>query len=296
MIGVLGSINLDLVVRAAHLPRPGETVVGDQVNRFPGGKGANQALAAHRAGSGLRFFGAAGADDFATLALAELRAEGVDLTHIKIATESTGIAIILVDHAGENVITVVPGANASIDLTQAQALLSALNPGDTVLLQQEIPAQTVRHVLQGARKKRLRSILNIAPIIAETGQLADLADIVIANETELAALLGINALNDEDLHHAALSRAKTHNQTIVLTLGAKGALATTAAGELFDAPSLSIEPVDTVGAGDTFCGYLAAGLDQGLPPATGAHARRRSRQPCLPHPRCPASHSARQRR
>lgn len=265
MIGVLGSINLDLVVRAEQLPVPGQTVRGDRLARYPGGKGANQALAVLRAGALLRFSGAVGSDEFAEQALAELKNDGADLSHISVQECATGIAIILLDQKGQNVITIVPGANATVSPDMAHALLQGLQAGDTILLQQEIPAPAIAAALGAAKEKSVATILNVAPIIPETAALAAQADIVIANETELAALMELELDSTTDFAQIARSRAKAHNQTIVLTLGEKGACAATPDGAVYTAAGLMIDPIDTVGAGDTFCGYFAAALDAGQP-------------------------------
>lgn len=264
MISVIGSINLDLVVRVAELPQPGETIPGHDFERLPGGKGANQALAVMRAGGELSFHGAVGNDAFAQIALSELEAEQVDLSHIEKTNSATGIAMILVSAAGENVIAIVSGANAHVDAKMAEKALNKARSNDFVLLQQEIPSAAIKTALILARAKGATSILNIAPIIAETSELAGLADIIIANETEFAALAGISVEIGEALQNAILNWAREKSQTIIVTLGGDGVVAANQQGDFFKQASLDVTPVDTVGAGDTFCGYLTAALHQGL--------------------------------
>ncbi len=263
MITVLGSINLDLIATGDKLPKPGETLTGRSFATASGGKGANQALAALRAGGDMKMVGAVGGDAFADEALAELKAEGADLSGVASRGNTTGIAVILVGGAGENVIVVVPGANGLVDEKMAQAALAGMKAGDILLMQQEIPVATLEAALDGAREKGIKTLLNIAPFSAHSVKLAAKADIVIANEGEFAGLVG-KELSGAELRQAVAERARQSAQTLVVTLGGEGALAAMPDGESFGVPAPRIDPVDTVGAGDTFCGFLAAGLDMGL--------------------------------
>jgi len=262
MITIAGSINLDLVARVDHLPAPGETVSGVGYAEAPGGKGANQALAARRAGHTVRMVGCTGEDANAGAALSLLNGAGVDLGAVRrLAEEPTGVALILVDAAtGENQIAVVPGANARV-LDGADG--PALSPGEALLLQMEIPDAAVARALDAARSAGAVSYLNIAPFRPAASELARHADVVIANETEFAALTGAIGLADGSIDAQMTRLAADLDAAIVLTLGADGAVAATADG-LARAASPAIEPVDTVGAGDTFCGYLAAARAEGL--------------------------------
>ncbi|HEV7277772.1 MAG TPA: ribokinase [Devosiaceae bacterium] len=260
MITVLGSVNLDLIGTVSRIPQPGETVPGGAFATAAGGKGANQALAARRAGAAVRMVGAAGEDSFADEALTLLRAGGVELSQLKLVAGPTGIAMILVDSRGENVIAILPGANGAVGPAEADAALAGLGPGDVLLLQQEIPQATTARALELARTQGVTSILNTAPFLDDTQVLARSAAIVVANETEFALLSGGEA---SPLEEAMRQWAEANGQTVIVTLGPEGAWATHA-GRILKVPALPIEPVDTVGAGDTFCGYLAAGLDAGL--------------------------------
>lgn len=259
MVVVLGSTNLDQIGTVSRLPRPGETVSGRDFSMAPGGKGANQALAARRAGAAVSHFSAVGSDAFAPLALDLLAQDGVDLSGVATAQTHTGIAMILVDAGGENVIAVLPGANAAVGPAQVDAALAACGPDGVLMLQQEIPVETNRLALERAGALGIRTILNIAPFIPETASLAGLASILIANETEFALLAGDfgDRLNDTMLRLAA-----ERDQVIIVTLGADGARIASD-GRLISVPSWPVEVVDTVGAGDTFCGYLAASLESG---------------------------------
>lgn len=260
MITVLGSTNLDLIGTVSRIPKPGETVPGDKFSMAAGGKGANQALAARRAGAEVRMFAAAGTDNFADEALKLLNQDGVDLTHVRRVEGPTGIAMIFVDEAGENVIAILPGANGTMSPDDADAALKGLGIGSVLMLQQEIPQAATERALELAKAQGVVSILNTAPFLKTTKAVVEQASIVIANETEFELLSGAGI---NHIEQAMDDWARTHNQTLIVTLGSEGAHAATPTGS-FRVPALKVEPVDTVGAGDTFCGYLAAGLDKGL--------------------------------
>ncbi|TIL52002.1 ribokinase [Mesorhizobium sp.] len=262
MIIVVGSINLDLIANVDRLPAPGETVRGSGFSTAPGGKGANQALAAARAGAKVRMVGAVGKDNFANEALALLRDCKIDLSGVGETFASTGTALIMVADDGENIIAVVPGANDSVvtgDLSKA-----FMKKGDVVLLQQEIPLQTVDAALDAARAAGAVTVLNTAPFRAEAAAFLAKADYVVANETEFDLYGEALSLSGRDRPARMRDFAGTTGRTIVVTLGGDGVLAATPA-DLLMVPALNITPVDTVGAGDTFCGYFAAGLSSGLP-------------------------------
>ncbi|MET3599872.1 ribokinase [Martelella mangrovi] len=270
MITVFGSVNMDLTATANRLPYPGETVGGNGFVTAAGGKGANQALAACRAGAHVRMAGAVGDDDFAEPALALLREGGVDLGGVETVAGTTGIAVILVGGDGENMITVVPGANGTLQAQQAEDAIAEMTPGDTVMLQLEIPAIAVERALNCARERGVRSILNVAPLTEDAVRLGRMADIVVANETEFELLAGTE-IRDAEARRATLAALHAETgQTFVVTLGGEGAIAIEN-GRFFSASGLAIEPIDTVGAGDTFCGYLAAGLDAGLSLSDAMH-------------------------
>jgi ribokinase len=263
MITVFGSINMDLIATTARLPKPGETVAGTGFSTAAGGKGANQALAARRAGATVRMAGAVGSDSFADGALALLKQAGTDLSLTKTVSEPTGTAHILVGGDGENVIVVVASANGTVSTDDATATLERMAAGDTLMLQLEIPAESVERALVMAKEKGVTSIINIAPLTKDAARLGRMADIVIANETEFELLAGREGLSSEARIEAMQSLSRETGQTVIVTLGAEGVVAVRN-GNVHRAKGLKIEPVDTVGAGDTFCGYLAAGLDAGL--------------------------------
>ncbi len=261
MITVVGSINLDLIATVNRLPAPGETVPGGDFKSAPGGKGANQALAAARAGAKVCMVGSVGRDAFAGEATAFLKEGGVELSGVAEVHAATGIALILVGTDGENMIAVVPGANGSVvpgDLAKAQ-----FNKGDIVLLQHEIPLSTVDAALDAARKAGAVTMLNTAPFRAEAASFVGKADYVVANETEFDLYAEALALPAGQRPERMREFARRTGATIIVTLGGEGVLAAKG-DELIRADALKITPVDTVGAGDTFCGYLAAGLSAGL--------------------------------
>jgi len=260
MITVFGSINVDLVCRVAKAPLPGETVLGSDYRLIPGGKGANQALAARRAGASVRLVGAIGDDDLGKVALSELAAGGVDLTSVRRRHGTTGLAIITVDELGENTIVVSPGANAAARAADLGA--DAFSSGDTLLLQMEVPFAEGRAAAEAARAAGARVILSIAPFSPLAPDDLAPVSVIIVNEHEAADLarhLGLSARGEQA---TVTALARRLDRTVIATLGAEGAIAAGPEG-VVRVPSLSVTPVDTTGAGDTFCGVLAAYLDEG---------------------------------
>lgn len=261
MIVVFGSINIDLVTRAAKIPAPGETVLGGDYIAIPGGKGANQALAARRAGAKVALVGAYGADGFADPALALLRRDGVDLTASRRTEKPTGAAFIVVDDNGENAIVVASGANSEARAAQLDAL--AMGEGDLLLLQRETPIAEVEAAASSARRRGARVMLNAAPAGPISSTLIGALDYLCVNENEariVGAALGVKAEEPE----AILGEIeRTRGVATIVTLGAAGAVGFHA-GRRFAAPAPTVEVVDTTGAGDTFVGAFAAALDRGL--------------------------------
>jgi len=251
MILVFGSINLDVLVPVPRLPRPGETVLGRDYALMPGGKGANQALAARRAGASVRLAGAIGEDAFAALALADLRTAGIDLDLVRVVGRPTGCAAIMVGEGGENLIAVASGANR--DAVAADVPDAALGPGTLLVCQMEVPAAETAAVIRRARAAGSRVLLNLAPALPLDPTLFAEIDVLVANRGEAASLGGDPA-----------PLARVLRQALVVTSGAEGATAFLADGDVIPVPALNIAAVDTTGAGDTFVGVLAAGLDEGL--------------------------------
>ena len=261
MIIVFGSLSVDFVTRVKRIPAPGETVLGGVYEMIPGGKGANQALAARRAGAEVAFIGAVGPDSFAEPAQALMRADGVDLSGVIVAQAPTGAAFIAVDDNGENAIVVASGANAQARAGQLDA--RALGPGDWMLLQRETPPAQVEAAAARAKKAGAGVVLNLAPAGPPGADLLGLLDVLIVNEHEALTLgeaLGLTTQSPEDV--ARHVDAHLHVATIV-TLGAAGAVAW-ANGVRDAAPAPAVSVVDTTGAGDTFVGAFGAALDRRL--------------------------------
>ncbi|WP_130619797.1 ribokinase [Dyella amyloliquefaciens] len=265
---VIGSANLDFVVRASHVPAPGETVLGREFTTHPGGKGANQAVACARAGgASTRMLLALGDDAHALPLETSLRDAGVELVVMR-AKAPTGVAFVCLSGTAENAITVAPGANLSLQPHHLPSLTGVSH----LLMQLESPLESVIAWARSAREAGVVTVLNAAPAQALSRDTLALVDILIVNEPELVQLTGIHDLD------GALD--SLDNACVVVTLGARGCLAR-ANGERFVQPAFAIDPVDTTGAGDTFCGTLVAALSRGLP-LTGAlrHATAASALAC----------------
>ena len=260
MITTFGSINCDLVVSVERLPRAGETVKGPDYQMFAGGKGANQALAARRAGAEVRFVGAVGRDGFAETALSGLAAGGVNLDGVRTLDGPTGVALIAVDRRGENQIVVASGANARVDAGWVSA---GLNVDDVLLTQLEVPIGETVKAVKAAEELGATSILNAAPFAALPADMLRALSILIVNQQEaatLAAQLDLPA-DPRDFPPALFERFGTR---AVFTLGADGAAGFDGYNRIaVTAPA--IKPVDTTGAGDAFTGVFAAALDDQKP-------------------------------
>lgn len=269
---VLGSINMDAVMTVARLPRRGETVAGSTLHLLPGGKGANQAAAAARMGAPTTMLGAVGCDAFGDEMIAFLHGVGVDTAGIKrIPDRPTGCAHVWVEENGENQIVVASGANGAIGPADVETGSS----GGVCLAQLETPLPAVEAFLAAGKALGARCLLNAAPAVDVAPGLFSFADILIVNETEASRYLGLAALPDSfaDIGAAARGLLSRADQAVVLTLGAQGALLIDRDG-LDHSPAYPATVVDTTGAGDAFCGVLAALLDGGatLPQAMRAAA------------------------
>ncbi|WP_119420778.1 ribokinase [Desertibaculum subflavum] len=262
MIVVLGSINLDLGFAAPRLPAAGETVLCDAAAVSPGGKGANQALAAARDGAAVRMIGAVGRDAFAAPALSELRSGGVDISGIVEVERPTGLAAVMVDPAGQNQIMVASGANLAVTARQIETL--ALGPDATLVLQMEIPPAEVAKAIEFARTRGSRIVLNLAPAATLAEEVLARLDVLIANEIEIARL---GTGRPMDIAHAVARRLGI---TVIVTLGGDGACMA-APASCWQIGCLPVEVVDTTGAGDAFVGVFAAALDRGASPESALH-------------------------
>lgn len=257
MIVVFGSINIDLVIQVDGLPRSGETVLSDAYNLYPGGKGANTAVAAARAGAATLLFGRVGADGFAEQALSILRDAAVDLGGVETSDRPTGCATICVDSGGENSIVVASGAN--LDARAAQVPDSILGPDTLVALQMEVPAAENWIMVERAKSAGARVLLNLAPAGMVPPSVLQSVDYLIANEIEAATLANEVGLDVAQPTRVPRKLAERYGLTCIVTLGGAGALAFTPEGG-YSVPAMPIAPIDTTAAGDAFCGGLAAAL------------------------------------
>ena len=248
---VLGSANLDLVVRVRHPPRPGETVFAEDFTTVPGGKGLNQAVACARAGGDVRFAGAVGRDAFGDRLVAQLEAEGIDTTAVLRTDAPTGTAHITVDASGQNTIVVASGANAQVD---ASVLPGSADGLRWLLTQLELPAATVASALRWCREQGVRAVLTPAPVSAVDPEMLGLVDLLVLNQLEAVELSGA----DDPV--VAADRLSRRAADVVITLGADGSLWAQAGILRHLEPAFAVQAVDTTAAGDAFVGALVARL------------------------------------
>jgi len=266
---VIGSINADLVVRAARFPAPGETLQGSDLATIPGGKGANQAVAAARLGASVAMVGRVGNDSFSSTLVDNLKQNRVDVLHImRDDSAATGTAMIIVDENGQNSIVLSPGANAKVSPADVEsASFSDPSTGSgrrskLLLLQLEIPTETVLHAARLAKQNGVRVLLNPAPAKEIPDELIALADFILPNETELSLLTGQPVSDVKSAETAARSLVTRGAKVVIVTLGANGALIVDKT-HTTHIPSFKVNVVDTTAAGDAFIGGFAVALLNG---------------------------------
>ncbi|KKK07834.1 ribokinase [Micromonospora sp. HK10] len=253
-VAVVGSANMDLVGTAPALPRPGETVLGSEFVMLPGGKGANQAIAAVRAGASCVFLGAIGSDAFGVTLRARITAAGVDTSQLRVVYGASGVALVLVGAAGENAILVSPGANGAFTgLTPAE--LAAVREADVLVAQLEVPVETVTEAAVTARAAGTRVVLNAAPARPVPAELLAAVDLLVVNESEAYALTG----RGPDEPTALLELVPR----AVVTLGGNGAWYVDRAGGATHVPAVRVDVVDSTAAGDAFTAALAVAWGEG---------------------------------
>ncbi len=262
MILVFGSLNADFFLQVKTFPLPGETVLTPNALIKAGGKGANQAAAAAKAGGLVKMIGAVGTDEVAKVPITALKALGVDCSAIQVSDQATGMAMIMVDDQGENSIVVASGANMTV---QADAVTQAVLTTDTILvMQMEVPAEENFKLLRRAKASGMKTVLNVAPAREIPQADLNLVDYLILNEIEADTLY--NSLYEKTFlgveEKAAALSEKTQGVCLI-TLGENGVVGAEN-GEIFKVPALSVTPVDTTGAGDAFVGIFAAMLDNGM--------------------------------
>lgn len=280
---------MDLVVRSPRFALAGETILGHAFLTIPGGKGANQAVAAKRMGAEVAMIGRVGDDEFGLTLRRNLEAEGINTERLQdTPAESTGVALITVDDSGENTIIVVPGANGRLTVEDIEDARRLIADADILLMQLEIPLPVVERAAQIAAKSGTTVILNAAPARALPGALLSAVDFLVVNETEALLVAGASAGTPDE---AARTLHATGVRNVVVTLGPQGSLLVPSNGESVAAAAYPVRPVDTTAAGDGFAGAFAVALADGVPApealrwgnAEGALAvTREGAQPSLP--------------
>lgn len=261
MIRVFGSLNMDLVAAADHIPVLGETVLTGTYLRVPGGKGNNQAVAAARAGGAVAMAGCVGRDGFGEILIDNLRRNGIDTAAVRPVDEPTGIAMITVDKAGENIITVASGANMAV--TADLFGPNQWTTGDTLVVQMEVPPEETWKTVRQAHERGARTIVNVAPAAPIPHDILEAVDVLVVNEGEAMTVARGLGLTTPDIAATARALVEAGAGACVVTLGGDGAMA--AVGDhVYRVVPARITVADTTGAGDTFTGVLAQGLDAGL--------------------------------
>jgi ribokinase len=290
-IVVVGSLNMDLVIRSPRIPQPGETIIGGEFHTVPGGKGANQAVAAARLGARVSMVGRVGKDAFGGTLLENLAADGID--HDLVVQDgqaATGVALIVVDDNGENSIVVASGANMHLTLADVEAAEAVIAAADVLILQLEVPLDCVIRSSELAHAHGVKVVLNPAPARPVPAQLLSMVDVLVPNESETALLTGLPVSTQSEAATAARELLKSGAGTVILTLGDRGALPARE-GEMQVIPAFDVEAVDTTAAGDAFVAGLAVALaeGQGLQEAVrrgnaagGLAATKLGAQPSLP--------------
>ena len=260
---VFGSLNMDMVVRVPRMPQAGETLSGRGFFSNPGGKGANQAVACARQGGQVRMVGRVGDDVFGSQLRAAVLAQGVDVERVTTSADaSTGVAMVMVDDTAQSCIAVVPGANASVSVADAEALRDWLPEAGLLLLQLEVPIAAVERAALMAREGGCTVLLNPAPAQALPEAVWPLVDILVLNETEAQLLSGMPMVDTSNAGHAAALLLRRGPRHVVVTLGAQGVVWGSAAGT-WHLAAHKVQAVDTTAAGDTFIGALGALLVEG---------------------------------
>jgi ribokinase len=291
---VVGSINMDLVVRAPRFALAGETILGNSFHTIPGGKGSNQAVAARRMGADVAVIGRVGSDSFGEAMRRSLAGEGIDVGHVETTeAESTGVALITVEDSGENTIIVVPGANSRLSTGDVEAARRLIGEADILLMQLEIPLPVVEFAARIAKEGRAAVVLNAAPARTLPTALLSLVDYLVVNESEANLMAGRDSASPEAASGQAAARSlqAMDARSVVVTLGPEGSILVEPNSPVAAARSFAVRAVDTTAAGDAFVGAFAVALAEGRTPeealtwgnAAGALAvTREGAQPSLP--------------
>lgn len=271
-IVVVGSLNMDLVVEVPTIPRPGETVLGTNFATYPGGKGANQAVAAARLGARVTLIGRVGRDAFGDQLLASARADGIDVRHVgRDSAAATGVAMITVDQHGQNSIAVASGANFRLTADHVRKAWSELDDVGILVMPLETPLETIAEAVKLARQSGATVVLNPAPARSLPAELLATVDVLVPNEPETEQLTGRTIASMADNYEAGRQLLALGVGNVVLTMGSQGALTLAGDGSQPElVPAFQVEVIDTTAAGDAFVGGLAVGLGEGKPLAESA--------------------------
>ena len=263
-ITIVGSLNMDLVIRSPRIPQPGETIIGSEFQTIPGGKGANQAVAAARLGGQVTMVGRVGEDTFADVLLDNLASAEIDASFVqRDGQAASGVALIVVDDHGENIIVVASGANMRMTEKDAEAAEAAIANSDVLLLQLEVPLPVVKRAAQIAQSHNITVVLNPAPARELPPDLLASVDVLVPNESETALLTGLPTESQTELEKAASHLLDSGVRSVVITLGKRGAYLASTDYESKIYEAFSIQPVDTTAAGDAFVAGLVVNYGAG---------------------------------
>jgi len=264
-VTIVGSLNMDLVVQVAHLPAPGETILGRDYHTIPGGKGANQAVAAARLGGVVHMVGRVGQDKYGQTLRANLSAEGINVEFVQVDSETeSGVALITLDEAGSNTIVVAPGANMLLTPQDVSLAFKHITSMDVLVLQLELPIECVLEAARSGRARGAKVVLNPAPARLLSEDIYKNVDVLVPNETETSLLTGLPVDTLGQAEQAANRLLEMGVGAVVLTLGGRGALVVIPGENSIHIPPHVVQVVDTTAAGDAFVAGLAVGLAEGL--------------------------------
>ena len=259
---VIGSSNTDMTIKSDNLPLPGQTILGGRFVMGPGGKGANQAVAAKRLGGNVEFICKVGHDIFGKNAADGYKKEGIDISHILYSTEPSGVALILVDKTGENVISVASGANGDLSVEDIESIANVIKEADYLILQLEIPTDAVIRAAKIAHEAGVYVILNPAPACKLPNELFQYISLITPNQTETELMTGVKLINEQSFIPAVENFNRMGVKDVIITLGSKGSLVCYDGKNEF-VPAIKVDAVDATAAGDTFCGAVCVALSQG---------------------------------
>ena len=261
-ICVIGSLNMDLVVKVDTMPKGGQTLIGSNFKEVPGGKGANQAVAMARLGGNVSMIGKVGNDGFGQTLLNALKADNVNTDYIGIEEGPTGVALITVDKNAENSIVVAPGANFKVAVEDIDNNIEAINNSDIVVVQLETPLETIKYGLKKAKEAGKYTILNPAPAVVLEDEIIKNVDLLTPNETELEVLSGVEINTEDDIKRAAQIMIDKGVKELIVTLGSKGSLYINKERSMFKS-AYKVQAVDTTAAGDSYTGALSVAFANG---------------------------------